>query len=114
VQVSVSSHRSDGVLTVTVAGEVDLSTGAAVQRAIWDAVETEGVREVHLDLSDVSFLDSSGIALLLHGRRSADERGLGYRVTGAQGMVRQVLEMTGVWGHLSGEAGSSDLWSPSP
>jgi anti-anti-sigma factor len=62
---------------------------------------------VEVDLSAVRFLDSSGIRLLLIGRRAADERGVAYRVTGAQGIARQVLEMTGVWAHLSGGSAPS-------
>ena len=43
---------------------------------------------VQVDLSGVRFLDSSGIALLLRGRRDADERAVGYRVTGAHGIAQ--------------------------
>ena len=105
MQATVSSHRSGNVLTVVITGEVDLSTAPAVEIAIGDAVASTGITVVEVDLSDVRFLDSSGIRLLLKGRRSADERGLAYRVTGAQGIARQVLELTGVWAHLSGVPG---------
>ncbi len=102
MELSVSSERTGDVLTVTVSGEVDLSTGPAVDQAISDAVSADGVRAVHVDLTGVGFLDSSGIALLLKGRRDADERGVAYRVVGAHGITQQVLEMTGVWLHLTG------------
>jgi anti-anti-sigma factor len=107
MQVSVSSHRQGSVLTVVVTGEVDLSTNFAVENAITDAIAEDGVTEVEVDLSAVRFLDSSGIRLLLKGRRGADERGVAYRVTSAQGIARQVLEMTGVWAHLSGGSAAS-------
>jgi anti-anti-sigma factor len=58
------------------------------------------VRRTEVDLSKVDFLDSSGVSLLLRGRRQADEHGVAYQVIGAQGIARQVLEMTGVWDHL--------------
>jgi anti-sigma B factor antagonist len=101
--ISVSGHRDGSILTVVVAGEVDLATSPTVDRAIADAIATDGVTVVRVDLSGVEFLDSSGIALLLKGRRGADERGIGFQVTGAHGIVQQVLEMTGVWAHLSGD-----------
>src|SRR5690348_3357259 len=103
MEASVSSHRQGATLTLTVAGEIDRSAGPAVRSALNEAVATEGVTAVEVDLSGVSFLDSSGIAMLLHGRRSADEHSVAYRVTGARGIAREVLELTGVWAHLSGE-----------
>jgi anti-anti-sigma factor len=104
VEVSVSSQGRDGVLTVAVSGEIDLATGPDVERAIAVAIGSDGVSEVRVDLSGVEFLDSSGVALLLKGRRGADERGIGFRVSGARGITLQVLELTGVWAYLTGES----------
>lgn len=109
--VSVSGARDGGVMTLAVAGEIDLATGPAVADAIMDALATDGIRTVTVDLSEVTFLDSSAIALLLKGRREADSRGVGYRVTGVTGIPREILQIAGVWQHLSGgtgAAGSSD------
>jgi anti-anti-sigma factor len=50
-------------------------------------------------------MDSAGINVLLKGRRLADDHGKQFRVTGAAGIVRQVLDITGVTAHLSGSAG---------
>jgi hypothetical protein len=80
VQIGVSTERSGGLLTVAVAGDIDVATAPALDAAIVE-----------------------GIAALLRGRRAADARGVAYRVAGAHGMARQVLELTGVWAHLSGE-----------
>ena len=71
--------------------------------AITHAVVADQVSLVRIDLSEVTFLDSSGIALLLKGRRDAEERGLRYQVFGARGAALQVLELTGVWAHLAGD-----------
>ena len=103
MQISVSSQRSGNVLTVRVVGDVDLATSWTVENAILDAIAVDGVTAVRVDLSGVEFLDSSGVALLLKGRRAADERGVAFRVTDAHGIPRQVLEMTGVWPHLIGD-----------
>ena len=104
---SVSSDRDGAAVTVHVSGEVDLSNGSLVQDAIAAALAAGGARAVRVDLSEVTFLDSSGISLLLKGRRGADERGLAYRVVGAQGVARLVLELSGVWEHLTGEDAGS-------
>ena len=100
MQVSVSRDAGTGVLTVAVSGDLDLSSEPAVMGAVDRALAGDGVSSIHVDVSAVEFLDSSGVSLLLRGRRAADKRGLAYRVTGAQGIARQVLELTGVWSHL--------------
>jgi anti-sigma B factor antagonist len=108
LSISVASHRSGGLVTVAVSGEVDLAAGTVVGDAIDDALASDGVTLVQVDLSEVDFLDSSGIALLIRGRRAAGERGVAYRVTGANGIALQVLELTGVWEHLSGDTGQNE------
>lgn len=102
---AVSTRRDGGVATLDISGAMDLDAVERVESAIGEAVNEPGTTTVVVDLSAVEFLDSSGIAILLKGRRTADAGGVAYRVTGATGMVRQVLELTGVWAHLSGEPG---------
>jgi anti-sigma B factor antagonist len=103
VQAPVSTNRSGSLLRVVLSGEIDIATSPAVEAAVAAAVGAEGVAAVEVDLSDVDFLDSSGISALLKVRRSAGERQVAFRVTGARGVTRRVLEMTGVWAHLSGD-----------
>jgi anti-sigma B factor antagonist len=107
VNVSASINRSEGTATVVVSGEVDIASGPTVDRTIHDAVTAKGVDTVVVDLSAVRFLDSSGISLLLKGRRLADEKGISYRVIGAHGTAHRVLELSGVWEHLSGSSHQS-------
>ena len=107
---SVSSYRNGDGLIVVVSGEVDLATAPLLTDAVDAATASDGAATVTVELSEVTFLDSSGIAALLKGRRVADERGRAYRVVGATGTVLEVLELTGVWTHLSGEqAGEASL-----
>ncbi|MEV4198923.1 STAS domain-containing protein [Micromonospora globbae] len=101
---SFSQHRDTGVVTVMARGEVDLSTADDLQREVEAAVRGDSTA-VTVDLGEVTFLDSAGINVLLRGRRLADEHGKPYHVTNAQGIVRQLLRMTGVWDHLCAPEG---------
>lgn len=100
---SLSHHHQAGAVTLAASGEIDLSTVEQLEREIASTAHADATAVV-VDLSGVTFIDSAGIGALLKGRRLADERGQAYRVVGAEGLVRQVLEMTGVWSHLSGHA----------
>lgn len=103
MQMGISTERRDELLIVVVTGDVDVATAPALDAAITEALAGSAGGAICVDLSAVTFLDSSGIAVLLRGRRDADGRGVAYRVAGAHGIPLQVLELTGVWAHLSGE-----------
>ena len=92
--------RADAAV-VNAEGEIDLLTAPRLESEIFDAIGAQ-TSAVVVDLSGVTFMDSSGISALLRGRRQADAHGKTYRVTGAVGTVQQVLDLTGVWAHLSG------------
>ena len=106
--VSTSADDNGTVLIVAVSGDVDLSTSPAVETAVREVVARPGVTAVRVDLRAVDFLDSSGIAALLKGRRSADEHGVSYRVIGAQGIARRVLQISGAWDHLCRDEATAD------
>jgi anti-anti-sigma factor len=96
-----STVRDADAIIVLVAGDVDLSTVPELDHAVVAAVDDDAASVV-VDLAAVTFIDSAGINTLLKSRRLADERGRGFRVTNATGIVRDVLDMTGVLDHLSG------------
>jgi anti-sigma B factor antagonist len=90
---SVNSLTSGGVLIVEVAGEVDMTTAPELSRAI-DQVP-DGTTHVVVDLSEVSFLDSSGLNTLVQGRRMLEERQVAMKVVVPEGgAIRRVFEIT--------------------
>ena len=83
--------RHDGTTVVTVAGEIDMATASELRQGL---VGTQG--HVIVDLRAVSFLDSSGIAALVTARKQLLETGGDLRLRKPQGIVRKVLEVTGL------------------
>jgi anti-sigma B factor antagonist len=65
----IEAHRHDGLAHVVLSGELDLSTVDQVEHEL-ARVEGEGPEVVALDLSRLTFLDSSGLRLIV----SADQR----------------------------------------
>jgi anti-sigma B factor antagonist len=100
VTLSLSSHRDGDSVTVAVHGDIDLATAGQLEQEM-SAHAGGDARALVVDLSGVEFIDSAGINALLKGRREADEQGHTFRVAGAQGIVREVLDLTGVLAHLS-------------
>lgn len=97
-------HDEPDAVTITAAGEVDPGTAPELQRAIAAALAVApAAATIVVDLSGLRLLDSAGISALLRGRRLADAADRPFRVVGAAGLVREVLQLTGVWQHLTGE-----------
>jgi anti-sigma B factor antagonist len=103
VGLSVSVHTAHGVTTLRLAGEVDLGAVDELTAAIAAAVRDPGAQGVVVDLAPLSYLDSTGVAVLVQGRRLADHSGRAYRVVNASGIVERVLQITGVFAYLDGE-----------
>lgn len=106
MDLSVTAQTADGVAVLRVDGDVDLVSGPRLGREIKQAITDDNVRDVVVNLAGTQFLDSSGISVLLAGRREAEQNGVGYRVESATGIVLEVLTMTGVWDELSHGQGS--------
>ena len=93
LEVVVRVLNGDAVLALR--GEVDAYTGPNLSEYL-DAAMAETSGNVTLNLSEVSFVDSSGIAVLVAAAKKLRERGKALVVEGPVPMVVKVLEITGV------------------
>ena len=92
--VSADVTRSDdenGTPIIVIGGEIDLSNADQVQTKVDELVD-EGAHRVIFDLGSLSFIDSSGIAVLVrtHNRVGTVE------IRQATPMVHRILEVTGL------------------
>lgn len=85
----------DGHVTVAVRGELDLATVGEFQAALERTWETPE-RPVVVDLSELRFIDSTGLRAVLLFHKRARESGREYRLTGADTNVRRTLEISGL------------------
>ena len=83
---------ADGTRVVVVFGEVDLAVSDRLRESL-----LVGDEDLVVDLTRVSFLDSSGIAVLLRAHRRQVTNGHQFALRGANGAVSRVLEITGVY-----------------
>ena len=82
-------------MVLAVTGEVDVDSTLQLRSAIDSALEG-GAQELWIDLSATSFLDSSGIHLLVAADRRASELRRRFAVICPPGCVRRVLDLIGV------------------
>jgi anti-sigma B factor antagonist len=94
----------DGRVVLRVAGDLDLTSAPNLERSI-DRLSTQG-RVCVFDLSQVTFIDSSGLQALLKSAR-ADGAGGGITVRGAlPEIVVRLFELTGLRDSLRREESS--------
>jgi anti-sigma B factor antagonist len=87
--------RSGDRVLVTPGGEVDIATSPSLQEA-FDGIAYDGVRLLVLDLRDVEFMDSTGIAVVHRIDELARERGLSFVVVRGRDSVQRVFNLTGL------------------
>jgi anti-sigma B factor antagonist len=86
----------DHTAYVLLTGELDLAAAPAISRAIDRAIRMP-VEAVVVDLTAVTFLDSTGVGCLVNGRQRALDAGLGYHIGPSSApIVARVLEVTGM------------------
>lgn len=89
-------ERQGDTLLVRLNGEIDHHTAASARREIDEAFDRERPAELTLDFSGVSFMDSSGIGLVMGRYRAATSAGARLRVTGTSGTVGKMMRLAGL------------------
>lgn len=82
-----------------VRGEIDLANADDFRERI-ESLLDEGRSPALVDLSGISFIDSSGVAALVAARGRADTAGIELVLVEPSAQTRKVLELTGLWTHF--------------
>jgi len=83
--------------TLAVAGELDVATALELRGAGEQAL-ADGAQSLVLDLSEVTFLDSSGLGALIAIRNAVLEAGRVLQLRQPSARVNKVLELSGLTG----------------
>lgn len=92
----ITIHSQQGAVTITLSGEIDHHGGRAMMAELDEAISTLLPRRLTLNLSGITFMDSSGIALLLRVHRHVTGYGGTLTVTAIPTQPRRVLDAAGV------------------
>jgi anti-sigma B factor antagonist len=91
----VEIRAGDHATLLAVSGELDLATSPALEAAL-ERVSGSGVELLILDLRGVSFMDSTGLSLLVKAQRRAQESRHQFAVVKGSDQVLRLLTLTGV------------------
>ena len=80
-----------GILVVSFQGDVDLEYSPKARRVLLDTVEER--RDVLVDLSGVSYIDSSGVANLVEAFQLSRQNGTGFALVSVNPAALRVLQL---------------------
>jgi anti-anti-sigma factor len=86
----------DGSLQIELAGDIDYTNSGAVVGAIRAAADEASPKAICIDLGAVTFLDSSGIGVLVISNQLAGSLGAEYAIVRPSRNVFEQLRLTGL------------------
>ncbi len=101
-------RRFGAEVVAQVRGEIDCASVPVLAGGLADLIEQQGNLVVVVDLAGVSFIDSSGLAVLLRAREVLTRKGGRMVLAGPSASARKVLDITGLSDHVEIRSVTSD------
>jgi anti-sigma B factor antagonist len=98
---SIKSSTEGATVRLRLSGELDIHTAAQLSEHL-APLATQVVEAVVVDVSRLTFLDSSGLRAILSARDDLQAAGATLTLEGVGGAVEKVLGATGLLGMLTG------------
>lgn len=94
MSVKISNRQVGEVVVVDVSGRITLGEGSSALRDILRDLTAKGNKKILLNLSDVTYIDSSGIGELVSGFTSVANQGGTMKLLGLTKRVKDLLQIT--------------------
>jgi anti-sigma B factor antagonist len=95
LNIDLTTARDGTVQLFRLSGSLDVATSPTLRAALLDAAERED-HAIVVDLSQLEFLDSTGLGALIGAHRRAAERKGSLRVVTPEGQILRLLRITGL------------------
>ncbi|MGI6678814.1 MAG: STAS domain-containing protein [Dehalobacterium sp.] len=82
-------------LYASIDGEIDLSVAAHLRQELDQNLDRKQARHLILDLTKVSFIDSSGLGVILGRYKRLSEIGGTVKIYGVNDQIEKILELSG-------------------
>ncbi len=90
----ISVRRIDKTTILDVSGDIDLSSSPEVRKALLHEVRDNRIPRVVMNLNEVRYIDSSGVALLVEGLMASSDAGSRFILFGLSTNAREVLQLS--------------------
>ena len=93
-ELSVTVRRERGVVIAAVTGDIDMSTVAGLRERLFELADSG--QPLIVDLNRVTFIDSTGLGVLIGAARRAAAHGTSLHAVCSRPQTRRLLWLTGV------------------
>jgi anti-anti-sigma factor len=100
VSVEVETEQRDDGWRVVLSGDLDVSSAPSVEQRLVELEQPHPPPDLVLDLRRLSFIDSTGLSLLINADSRARKAGRRVTIVSGSGAPRRLLETTGLIGRL--------------
>ena len=83
--------KDDGLVTLVMTGSVDINETDLIRSKINDQVTDD--MPIIINASDVTYIDSSGVALLLYLKKISENKGVSFNIATASEAVQKVIKL---------------------
>ncbi|MGB2634105.1 MAG: STAS domain-containing protein [Candidatus Acidiferrum sp.] len=90
----IAARPSDRMTILDISGDIDLANSPAMRKVLLGEIKEKHTPKVLLNLKNVRYIDSSGIASLVEGLKAARDNGARLILYGLSPSVREVLELS--------------------
>lgn len=95
LNIDLKTENDGETLTFKLRGSLDIATAPTVRAALSEATQAGG-HHLIVDLTQLEFLDSTGLGVLIGAHRRAAEHGGSFRLIVSEGPISRLLNITGL------------------
>lgn len=89
---TIKKNKNGSAVTYAVSGRLDTTTAPELESAVKN--ELDGVTELVFDFSELDYISSAGLRILLAAQKKMNSQG-SMKVTGANEIVLEIFDVTG-------------------
>jgi anti-sigma B factor antagonist len=90
----ISTRQADSTTVVDVVGDITLYNSPQMRKILLDLLKEKRVPRVVVNLQNVRYIDSAGVASLVEGLKVSRDLKSGFALYGLTRTTREVLELT--------------------
>ena len=90
----IAARASDGFTIFDITGDIDLAHSPQMRKALLGEIKEKKIPRVFLNMKNVRYIDSSGIASLVEGLKASRDVGTRLILFGLNNSVREVMQLS--------------------
>lgn len=90
-------EKQRGTITIRLSGDLDHHTAAAIRQELDRLIADKSINRLVFDLSNLKFMDSSGIGMMIGRYKMMARRGGSVAVRTGGGQIDRLMELSGLY-----------------